>query len=130
MQIIRNLSVEVKVSEILAKVRANREQHVALYAEAKANYLSTVRAGLEKVLAKLDAGKYKENDYISVSFNPPKDYTEVYDQAISMFELETRETMLLDQQQFASLLLDKWDWKNDFIASNSAYLSEVGAARR
>lgn len=130
MQIIRNLSVEVKVSEILAKVRANREQHVALYAEAKANYLATVRSGLEKALAKLDAGKYKETEYISVSFNPPKDYTEVYDQAISMFELETRETMLLDQQQFASLLLDKWDWKNDFLTSNSAYLSEVGAARR
>lgn len=138
MQLIRNLNVEVEVKtkEILEKVNANRELHMAVYAEAKANYLATVKAGLEKVLAKLEKGDYKTDDYVSVSFNPPKDYTEVYDNAIAMFEMETRETMLLDQEQFTCLILDKWHWKGDFMASNSGYVSEatnralVGSSRR
>lgn len=121
MNIIRNLSVEIKTSEVLAKLRANREVHVKVFAEAKANYLKVVKEAFEKELAKLANGKYKDDDYINVSFSPPKDYTEVYDSAIALFELETRDTVPLDQEQFASLVLDKWHWKNDFLLSNVGY---------
>ena len=124
MHIIKNLSVEIKISDLLTKVRANREQHVALYAEAKDNYLATVREGLEKTLAKLDAGEYSVTDYIAYTYSPPKNYTEVYDHAIAIFELDTRETILLDQKQFTSFVMDKWDWKNDFLLSNAAYVGK------
>jgi len=134
MNIIRNLKVEIKTSEVLAKLRANREVHVAVFAEAKANYLKVVKEGFEKELQKLTDGKYKDDAYINVSFSPPKDYTEVYDSAIALFELETREVVPLEQEQFTSLVLDKWHWKNDFLESNAGYsLSArqlaVGSAR-
>jgi len=121
MNIIRNLSVEIKTSVVLEKLRANREVHVAVFAEAKANYLKVVKEGFEKELAKLAEGKYKDDAYINVSFSPPKDYTEVYDSAIALFELETRDVVPLDQEQFTSLVLDKWHWKNDFLESNAGY---------
>lgn len=115
------MGVEVKTTEILTKLYANRKQHMAIFAEAQANYLATVKAGLEEALAKVEAGKFKVTDYVSVSFSPPKDYTEVYDQAIAMLELETREIVPLDQEQFTSLVMDKWNWKNDFLTSNAGY---------
>ncbi len=115
------MGVEVKTVEVLAKLYNNRKQHIAIFTEAQANYLATVKAGLEEALAKVESGKYKVTDYISVSFNPPKDYTEVYDQAIAMLELETREIIPLDQEQFTCLVMDKWHWKNDFLTSNAGY---------
>lgn len=121
MNIIRNLSVEIKTSVVLEKLRANRQVHVAVFAEAKANYLKVVKEGFEKELAKLAEGEYEDDAYINVSFSPPKDYTEVYDSAIALFELETREVIPMDQEQFTSLVLDKWHWKNDFLASNAGY---------
>ena len=134
MNVIRNMVTEVKTEVILAKIKANREQHMAIYAEAKANYLATIKAGLEKELAKLEAGSYKVTDYVSVAFSPPKDYTEVYDNAIAMFELETRDIVPLDQEQFMSLILDKWHWKNDFLTSNAGYsnaaMQLAGSPRR
>ena len=103
-------------------IKKNREGHVKLLAEARSNYFSRVRDGLTKELVKLQEGKRLITDSVKIIFNPPQDYTEAYDQAIAMFEVEVRDTVKLNQDQFSALVLDKWQWKQEFVASTMQYL--------
>jgi hypothetical protein len=63
----------------------------------------------------------------------PVDQTKVYDTAIEMMRLHQEETVELDAGQVRNLMLDEWDWTDQFYGTNAVYSNSaaerVGSAR-
>jgi hypothetical protein len=79
-------------------------------AERKIKYL------LDKLAAPMD---------ISLSIQAPKDYSDVYETALTMLSWTTDETIKLDADSFRNLVMDEWDWSKAWVFSNARYSSSV-----
>ena len=111
--------VNVKKSDLLAALSANREAHLAEFDEADGAYRGTVIEALEARVRQIkDGGK------IDVSFHLPKPRSPVkdYDRAIKMLELHQDVSMKLGMDAYRQYVEDDWDWQNEFKHVNSGYL--------
>lgn len=53
----------------------------------------------------------------------PQTYENSYVRAIRMLELSAEDIIEVDELTFNQLVLDEWQWKHSFSASNTAYKS-------
>src|SRR6185295_867061 len=79
----------------------------------------------------------KEGQTIAVvglqfGLNVPQSHEKAYDQIIRMMEMSVDEEITLTCSQFACFVMDDWDWKEQWSASNATYLGkkEPALARR
>lgn len=114
----QQMTTTVKTQDLLTKLQQNREAHKQIVEEAKEGYLKKAKKAIKDRMKDLEDGKI-----ISLSFNlsPPIDHTEDYDVAIEMYKIHTEDKVVLTTQQFRELYLDKWSWKQTFLAANSMY---------
>ena len=61
----------------------------------------------------------------TVNLPKPVDLSEKYEKYISMLELSTKETMIIDSDQHDCFVLDKWDWAETAKMVNTMYLSNA-----
>ena len=102
MRALHGMKVEAKASEVLQGLKDNRAEHIKIVAEAKEGYLKRVEEELTQTLADVRAGKMKPTESIRINLTPPVDHTKVYDRAIKMMEMETRNVIELTQEQVGS----------------------------
>jgi hypothetical protein len=123
MNVLRGMNIKAKKEEVLEKLRTNRETHSKIAAEARVGYVEKAQQALNKRMAELKEGKI-----VGLSFNlrAPMDHTRVYDTAIASLELHQEDEITLTSDQVRHLCLDDWDWKEEFLTSNSQY---SGSAR-
>jgi hypothetical protein len=136
--------VVVKKTRLLNALRKNLEKHINDYLEAVAGYKEEAKVKLEaekekaieklsraytKTLGEIDNfDPEKSTDVIvfcdSIRFDlvAPKNFSDAYQQAIEMLEWEERDEVELTTYEFRCFVMDKWDWMEDFIKSNSRYL--------
>lgn len=110
--------VEVEKSKLIETLHANRRQHMTTFAEASANYRTSV------VLAMRDrADAIAGGAEIDTHFELPKpeDHTEDYDEAIQQLEWDRQSYVKLDTQQFRQWVLDKWRWELAFLSNTASY---------
>lgn len=113
-----NTKITVDKDQLLKKLRENRERHSKLVAEARAGYIEKAKVALDRRLDQLRNGKLVG---IVFRLSVPLDYTKAYDQAIQMFEMDKATEIQLTSDEFRCLVMDKWDWTETFVGSNSAY---------
>ena len=113
------LKVEVKVQDVLKALQENRNQHEVSYHEARKKYVTEASEKLRERANALTTGDAKDHH---VHVVVPVNFLEEYDNAISMLEMTTQETIQLDAEQFKAYIKDDWSWKKEFNAVNSAYL--------
>jgi hypothetical protein len=118
-------AIKMNRVELLDIVRANRMKHVEEFIEAVEDYKDLV-GKLALANAKLaktrDLGKFKEMKPIPAA---PVSYEDSYKRAIRMLELSVEEIIEVEEDVFNQLVLDEWDWKRGFIASNTMYKSAL-----
>ena len=117
---LRSMKVSVKTQEALDKLKQNREVHGKIVAEARQGYIKDAKKALAARLDDLESGKVVE---LRFNLAPPQDYTKVYDVAIQMLEMHTEDTIILDGAQVRHMIMDDWDWMDNFLTSNSQYSS-------
>ncbi len=119
-----NMEVTCPKSDVLSALKTNRDNHAQLVKEARAGYVDKAMAAMSKRLGELREGKL-----VSVRFDltVPLDYTQVYDTTIHMLELHTGDTVKLGPDEFRHLIDDKWEWLENFIATNSSYSASTRA---
>lgn len=78
----------------------------------------------EAELVRAKAGKRFQ---VSFSLVQPSDQTKDYDRVIGMLEMDTEHDVLLSEKDYQSYVLDDWQWKQNFLFSNSSY-SDTAAA--
>jgi len=120
MHVLHGMTITAKTTDILETLKKNRTLHATVVKEAREGFVDKAEAALKKRLADVREGKIR---HLTFSLKPPQDHTNVYDTAIQMLELHaaTTETIDLDNSQVRTLVMDKWDWTQEFWASNKAY---------
>jgi hypothetical protein len=126
---LHNLTINVNVQELLARLRANRALHAAAVAEAIENYPRVVCEALAERRDQIMAGTFdgSREEYLSFDFPAPHNYTDVYDRVIGMLELATDAIIQITADQYANWIDDDWSWSDRFLHSNAAYSSRTRA---
>jgi len=122
MRLATNLNVTVKTSKALSALRESRSKHKEMLDEARSGYIDQAR---EVILKRLD--ELKDNKAVNLSFDlrPPRDNTAVYDTAIQALEMHTEDTIRLSGDQVRFLLMNEWDWIDEWIISNHRYSGSI-----
>lgn len=144
-QLSSDRKIVVNKAELLAKLRDNLIQHLEDYADAVEGYKEEAKiklqAGMQKAQEKIQKAYSRtlneiENydpesaqdvvvfcDSIRFDLVAPKNFAEAYEQAIEMLEWESRQEVELSSYEFRCYVMDKWDWMDEFVASNTRYLA-------
>lgn len=120
-------------TEIIERVKTNRDKHAEDYATALKGYylevseqLANLAGELAVAITEADAAKDPKALNFSVRAEKPEDHTGDYDRVIDMLELAKNETIELDEQEFAQYVRDEWAWKARFSATSSMYNAKFG----
>jgi len=115
-------TVKIKKDKLLKKLKENRETHRNNFLEAQKGYRQEAIEQFDKALKNARDGKP-----IITYFNltAPVDQTFDYDTIIEMLDWEVEEIVELDQSSFKNYVLDEWNWKQDWLCSNSAYMKKA-----
>lgn len=112
------MTTTVDVQSLLDKLRYNLEKHSLIVKEAIAGYVDRAQKELLRRLEDLRSGKCVG---LSFSLAPPSDHSECYRTTIKMLEWSKDATVVLQADEFRQLVLDEWDWTDNFLHSNSTY---------
>jgi len=99
-------------------LKVNRDAHHGIFLEALEGYRQKALEVFNDEVDKIKAGK-KFRGYINLT--QPADHTDDYNAVIGMLELTSDPNVELDEQSYRHLVLDEWDWKRQFLSSNSGY---------
>jgi len=113
-----NMRVTCKTSEVLKKVRVNREKHSKIVNEAREGYVEKAKTALAEKMEKLKEGKIVQ---LYFSLQVPEDHTKEYDTVIKMLEMHQNETIELTANEVSNFIEDDWGWKDHFLRNNAVY---------
>ena len=113
-----NIEVTVKRTELLERLKTNREKHRREFNEA----ITIWQKDLEATTQKLNFEKLQRfpQELETLKQNCPVSFLNEYDDIIDMFEMAVKDEILLDSEAFRNFCRDEWDWKSD-IANNKYY---------
>jgi hypothetical protein len=117
-------TVRVNKTTLIEQITANRDEHQGIFEAAQEKYRERVIAALDK---NLDAARKGKKIVTYIALPEPVNYTDEYNNVLAQLEWETRDEVDLEAQDFNRLVLNKWEWAENFAANTSSYL--VGSAR-
>lgn len=112
--------VRIKKTELLEILKENREAHRSIFEDALIGYRKEAIRLLDKALKDAKEGR-KINTWIQLQ--EPVDQTKDYDRAIKMIEMSVDENTEVSERDFQCYVLDDWQWKQQFLATNAMYTS-------
>ena len=113
-----DMKIEASKKELLVILKNNRETHKKILSEAREGYIKAARAAIEHKLDELRTGECVR---LTFHLSPPQDYTATYDTVIKMAELHQADTITLSANEVRCLMMDEWDWMDQFLVMNKAY---------
>ncbi|KKK59533.1 hypothetical protein LCGC14_3033420 [marine sediment metagenome] len=116
------VDVKIKRLELLTVIKENHLKHKTIFNEAMKGYANELEKVLSEKLEMVRAGSKIEK---SIRLPEPEDHTGDYERIMKMLDMDVRETIELDERQFAEYVMDDWIWKQEWVANNSAYTAMV-----
>lgn len=111
--------VSVKKSELLEKIKANREQHIIDFEQALIDYKVEALKQLKELTKKVTNGETR----LYLSLVTPVNKKVEYDKLITMFEMETADIVELEQYEFNQYVFDETDFAKEAKFANMTYFS-------
>lgn len=115
-------SVKVKKADLLAKLEANHKAHRDLVVKAWEGYRIKSVELLDQALERARKGS-REN--VCVVLEMPQDHSKDYERVIEMLRMSVDDEIVLEEHDFSTYVLDRWEWSARATASNTAYASAV-----
>lgn len=121
-------TVEISTEGLISALESNLKVHDEVYEEAVNNYWKELKKTFDEEVEEareLIAAEDISNGavHISISISPPQNRSEEYKNVIAMFKAEVKKTVEITQREFEMYVLNKWDWVDQFLVSNSRYAS-------
>jgi hypothetical protein len=110
-------TVTVKKSDLIKKIKENKEAHLKDYAEAVEAYKKEAQRQISLQQEALNAGKMN----IGISLTAPVNKAEEYDKILTMFEWEINKEVELSQGEFNEYVLDETPFAVHAKMLNSTY---------
>jgi len=117
-------TVTVRKAELLEALHRNRDQHRQIFEEACAGFR---REATELLCRRLEDAKQGRRINLSFGLVQPMDQTPEYDQAIKMCEMSVDDTIELSSHEFQCFVMDRWEWRDQFLMSNARYSSTAAS---
>lgn len=114
-------AVKVNRQELLKIVRENKEKHIKEFDESVEDYKKAVIKIAESNLKLAQTGDLDKIAKFQMQPGKPTSYESSYTRAIRMLELSVEDEIKVEEDVFNQLVLDEWNWKNNFTASASLY---------
>lgn len=117
------ISIPMPAGDLAHQLNVNREKHVKEYNEAmdgyRKAYIDAVEAALNAARAGHDIERYPGKSLIE-----PQSHEDDYLRAERMMSHLAPDTPVhLSEHDYARLVMDEWDWKQEHIMSNQRYTS-------
>lgn len=112
-------TVNVKVTELLEKVQANRNTHFATFEKACGAYRERAIAELDASLAQAKKGG-KITRFISLP--EPENHTDDYDRVIAMLQMSQDKIIEISEHDFSTYVMDNWAWSAAFARNTMSYV--------
>ena len=111
--------VTVQKQALLDALQANKDAHRAEFLRAQEGWRNLVIEELDRRLADFRASRR-----VLASFNypEPEDHTRDYLRIIRMVEMEVSPTITIPEADFARYVMDDWEWKANWTATNTRYV--------
>jgi len=109
--------IKVKTKEVIVALKKNKEKHIEEYKKAKEAYKLEGLEQLEQIAKDLESGKTG----LHLNLIEPIDRTEMFDDFITMFEMEVDDEIQMGTSEFKLYFLDKGSLSDQARFSNSAY---------
>lgn len=119
--------VRMNKTELLAKVRTNREQHRAQFLKAQEGFRARVIEELDARLADARNGKHIG---LLIDLVEPQDHTKDYDRVIAMLEAEQENIVTINATDFGYYVMDDWSWSAFASTVNTLYASGGKMSRK
>ena len=125
MNTLSDLTITVKIHDLLILLRENRTAHEKEHKAAVREYRKRAIEALEDKLTCLKAENWeviRPDKYLHFSLPAPRSYAHVYTEVIDMLEMATEKEVTISSYQFRRWVKDDWDWSHDFKMSNAGYV--------
>lgn len=111
--------ITMNKADLVKTVEANMQDHRRTFEKAVEGYRRRVIQELEAHIDRIRAGSLET---VYVTFPVPKDHTRDYEVALRMLADHTEDQVKISAQEYRRLVLDDWDWKQEFVATTSRYV--------
>jgi hypothetical protein len=116
-------------TKLIAIVKTNREKHYTEWTQAQRKYQELLARKLDELAALVKTAIFKDESFALHKdiMRPigeiiePVNKTEDYDMVLTMLELSVDDVIELEDHEFKSYVMDKWDWSEKAHLSNSRY---------
>lgn len=112
-----NREITIKKSDLLTKIKENKENHIKEYDQAVIDYKKEATLQLESQLKAVSEGSLKAH----LQLITPVNNSEQYDKVIKMFEWELKDEVTLSQDEFNEYVLDESGFAIQAKMLNSTY---------
>lgn len=114
--------INIKKVELLKKLKSNLIIHEKIFKESmiifKKNYISLLKERIKK-------GKINQFEF-HFPLQLPKNYAQDYKDAIIMVEMDCRDIIILNEEEFMKYILNKWGWMRTFKTSYYSNINYAG----
>lgn len=111
-------TVTVKKTELIAKIKENKESHIAEYEKAVEAYKVEAKRQLREQTKKLRNGELD----LYLNLVSPVNNSSEYDKIVKMFEWELKDEVELSQGEFNQYVLDELPFSIRAKSLNNTYL--------
>jgi hypothetical protein len=112
-----NRTIKVKKSDLIAKIKENKKNHVVEYKQAVIAYKKEAIKQLKDLTERAKGGEMN----LQLKLVTPVDSSKNYDKILSMFEWEVEDIVELDQQEFNEYVNDETAFAVHAKVLNSTY---------
>lgn len=112
----------VHKDELLKKLEENRTTHRATFEAAMVVYQEKMTELLGTLISRARDGKIIPHRAL-YDLPMPEDHTKEYDLAIEMLQMETRDVLIISEQEFRQYVLDLWEWSQSFTSNTRSYVA-------
>jgi hypothetical protein len=117
------LSVSIKKEDLVKALTSNKEEHIHTFKQAREAFQAAMVKELERRLEDAMAGRAV--DHI-IHLSKPTHHEKDYDRVLKMLEMTDQDSITLTEKQFNQYVLDRWDWKGQWVGTTSCYVDVPG----
>lgn len=112
-----NRTIKVKKSDLIAKIKENKKNHIADYKQAVVAYKKEAIKQLKDLTERAKSGEMN----LQLKLITPIDNSVNYDKILSMFEWEVDDIVELDQNEFTEYVNDETSFAVQAKMLNATY---------
>lgn len=119
-------SVKVNRTELLVRIKTNRDEHRKLFLKAQEGYRAAIIEELDRMLQEARDGKEIRRH---ISLPEPQDHTLDYDRVIDMLQMSQDNIIEIADHEFDQFVRDNWSWKGAFDTTSAMYSTRINASK-